>query len=81
MYPLTFDAVYPWLNNAIIKLNFIIMWYCFVIFCNILALLDIILVTFVTKHHMLHDMESSFETHPSHWIAYKLFFQFPFESF
>ena len=53
MYPLTFDAVYPWLNNAIIKLNFIIMWYCFVIFCNILALLDIILVTFVTKHHII----------------------------
>ena len=40
-----------WLNNAIIKLNFIIIWYCFVIFGDILALFDIILITFVKKHH------------------------------
>ena len=39
-----------WLNNAIIELNFIIIWYCFVIFGHILALFDIILITFLKKH-------------------------------
>ena len=53
-----------WLNNAIIKLNFIIIWYCFVIFGYILALFDIILITFVEKHHFLgvdHNCSSIFE--------------------
>ena len=53
-----------WLNNAIIKLKFIIIWYCFVIFGYILALFDIILVTFVKKHHFTgvdHNCSSIFE--------------------
>ena len=39
-----------WLNNAIIKLNFIIIWYCFVIFGYILALFDIILISHSSKN-------------------------------